>query len=300
MDIFEKYEQVVKYSGFKIFPRMFISIGAAIIMVGAAVYLITKNFLILILGLALGDAVIAIPYMMGRKKIDEVEENLSDALRQMASVLRSGGTFEVAVREIAASDYGQLSKEFTRIMREMEGGKTFVAALQGMARRVDSDLLRKVTIIISDAVRTGGKVADILEEIAEDVRKFRQLRKERKARTTMQFFFIIAVAVALGPFMMGVSVGIATFMLNMGKYFASMGMKGVNLAGAEAAVKFTERTLTMFLIIQSVAAAVMAAIIREGRATKGFVYAPIFMVIGYLIFIGGKAAVLALTAGALG
>ena len=56
-----------------------------------------------------------------------------------------------------------------------------------------------------------------------------------------------------------------------------------------------EEILTFFVIIESVLSGFMAAQMREGRLTMGFVYAPIFLLLAYLSFVGGMKIVLSLT-----
>ncbi len=294
----EEYVKVVRYGGLRVDPRLVLVLATLLFLGGIVGYFLTGDFLYFVLGLVLADMVAAVPYLMGRKRIDEVEQNLADALRQISAVLRSGATFEVAVREIAVSDYGQLSREFSRMLKEMEGGKSFIAAFESMALRVNSPFLEKVATILSDAIRTGGRVADVLDELSEDVRKMYQIRKERVARTTMQFMFLAVSAAVLGPFLLGVSVGIAKFMVSTGAELVKSGTLSLeefqekvnNIAAAE-------EILTLFVIIESLLSGFMAAQMREGRITMGFVYAPVFLLLAYLSFVGGINTVLSLTGG---
>ncbi len=288
----KEYSKVVKYSGIRVDPRILLTLGVIIVLGGVAVTFLLRDFLYLVIALVIADVVVMYPYYIGKKRISEIEENLSEALRQIASVLRSGGTFEVAVREIAVSDYGELSREFARMLREMEGGKSFVAALQTMAARVESDFLRKAAVIIADSVRTGGRVADVLDEIAEDVRKFYQIKKERRTRTTMQFLFLAVSAAVLGPFLLGVSIGIVNFMIGIGERLVEAGtLTPQELAAREAAVSSLELIITVFVIVESILAGFMGALIREGRLAYGAVLAPVFLLLAYLSFLGGKFVV---------
>ena len=288
----EEYEKVVKYSGIKVEPKILLIIGASLALAGIALSLALRDMLYLVVLLVAADLISMYPYFVGRKKINEVEENLSEALRQMASVLRSGGTFEVAVREIAASDYGELSKEFTRMLREMEGGKSFVMALESMAYRVNSPLLERVAVIIADSVRTGGRVADVLDDIAEDVRKFYQLRKERRAKTTMQFMFLAVSAAVLGPFLMGVAIGIAKYMTVIGEQLVAQGtLSPTEFQQKVQAISFLELVMSVFVVIESILAAFVGAAMREGRVEQGIIYAPIFLLLAYLTFTAGKGVV---------
>ena len=298
MNILKEYGRYLRYAGVKIPPIILLSSTISITIIGLLFSLATNNFSYFVLLLLFADLMAAFPYYQGRKKIQEIEDNLSDAIRQMAAVLRSGGTFEVALREIAASDYGQLSKEFAQMLKEVEGGKAFTAALGSMARRVGSKYLEKITTIITDAVKTGGKVADVLDEIAEDIRKFNQVRRERKAKTTMQFMFIVISAVVLGPFLMGIAIGIVKFMMGIGKDLLASGVISAQLlAEKEANVNILSDVLTLFVVIEAGLAAFMGAIMREGRASYGLVLAPVFIAVAYFLFLAGIRTVFIITGG---
>ena len=301
MGFLKEYKKVVRYSGLKLEPNILLTIGGVIVLLSLLTTIVLADPIYLVVGLVLSDIVAMGPYFLGKKKIDEIEANLSEALRQMAAVLRSGGTFEVAVREIALSDYGQLSKEFARILREMEGGKSFVAALQGLSLRITSPILDKVTIIISDAIRTGGRVADILDEIAEDIRAHYHTRRERRAKTTMQFFFLLAAAAILGPFLMGVTLGIIDFMTNLGSTIAATGavktLTPESVLQKKAVMQVVDLILTIFVILEAALSAFLSAAMREGKTVYGIIYAPFYILLAYLFLMAGRFVVHILTMG---
>ncbi|NPA86634.1 MAG: type II secretion system F family protein [Candidatus Diapherotrites archaeon] len=296
MGFLEEYERTVAFSGLKVKGRVLLAVAGLIALLGILLAVVLRDFLPLIVALVLADLVAMYPYYRGRRTIEEMEENLSEALRQMAAVLRSGGTFEVAVREIAISDYGALSKEFARMLKEMESGKSFIAALESMSLRVGSPFLERVTVILRDAIRTGGKVADVLDSIAEDIRKLYQIKKERRARTTMQFLFLAVSAAVLGPFLMGVAVGIINYMMVIGQQLVASGnLSPEEFLQKQAAARNLELVLTLFVIIESVLAGFMGAAIREGKLSYGAVLAPIFLLLAYVFFLAGKEIVFLLT-----
>ncbi len=292
MSFIEEYKKVVSYSGIKVKPEILLTSAVVIAVISVVLAVILGSPLIAVLGIVLADIVAFLPYYIGRKKIDEVEEMLSEALRHMASVIRSGGAFEVAVREIAISDYGQLSKEFMRMLKEMEGGKSFVSTLMNTANRIGSKFLYRVSIIISDALRSGGRVADILDELGEDIRQLYQIKKERKAKTTMQYLFIAASAAVLGPFIVGISLGIISFMMDIGESLKGTGIVTEELLQQKAQyVSLMEQILLGFVIVESLLSAFLAAAMREGRISYGVTIAPVFLLLAYLSFVGGKEIV---------
>ncbi|WP_456467295.1 type II secretion system F family protein, partial [Methanopyrus sp.] len=126
--------------------------------------------------------------------------------------------FEV-VKNVAESDYGALSEEFSIVVREMDMGSTFEEAMLNLAERVDSELLRRAVRLIVRISISGGTLADVLEAVENDIREVRRIELERKSVTTMPCLTLvmggivcaIPVAVALGA-VIGLGSGGATTM----------------------------------------------------------------------------------------
>ncbi len=169
--------------------------------------------------LALPAAMLAYPRIVQRARIKDMEENLPDALRQMVEELRAGSSVFEVVKNVAESDYGALSEEFSIVVREMDMGSTFEEAMLNLAERVDSELLRRAIRLTVRISISGGTLADVLEAVENDIREVRRIELERKSVTTMPcltlamggVFCAIPVAVALGA-VIGLGSGGATTM----------------------------------------------------------------------------------------
>ncbi len=289
------YENVVKLAFPKLNARFILTLGSVVSLIGIALIL-TGYYLFGIVILIVGMFIVFTPYKKGKQIVESIEENLGDALREMAAVLRSGGTFEVAIKEVIASEYGELSKQFSLMLKEIEAGKSFIAALNSLSMRIDSDFLRKAVLIITDSLRTGGRVADILDEIAEDIRKTYQIRKERKARVSMQFMFIFVSAAVLGPLIVGMSMGIQLFMMKIGEDMVKSGMQSEEFFKQKVATsEVINNILTLYVLIQAVLAGAVGALIRTGKMVDAMSLVPIMLFLSYMFFTLGKLSVLLLT-----
>ena len=67
------------------------------------------------------------------------------------------------------ADYGELSEEFSRTINEIEEGTDTKLALRHMALRTQSKALRNSLIHVIRALRTGGNLSVIMNDIADDV-----------------------------------------------------------------------------------------------------------------------------------
>ncbi len=109
------------------------------------------------------------PEMKAVARGREMEKELPFALRHLAVVIRSGMSLYNAMESIAAADYGVLSKEFKRTVKEISEGKTTEEALESMAVRSKSRSVRLAVSQIIRALRVGGGLSDAVKRIAEDV-----------------------------------------------------------------------------------------------------------------------------------
>ncbi|MFA4946196.1 MAG: type II secretion system F family protein [Candidatus Micrarchaeia archaeon] len=232
---------------------------------------------------AVSSLIIALPISSRNARIAEIEKNLPDALKHMSLVLKAGGTVEGALQEAAGGDYGPLSAEFARALRQLKEGKSFEEVLVGAARDSGSLLFVRTATIIVDAKRAGAGMAGVIAEIAEDARDVLRIKRERYSRTTMHVLFLGVSAILLSPFIFGFTITIVNY-ISVGITSAMPGSKsGVALCDLNL-------LLTVFIAVESVISAFAIGIIREGKIAKYILYAPFMILFALIVFELGKYA----------
>ncbi len=299
MEWMRRYETLVRLSGLRIHPRALFILAFVVLVVFIAAAALTGELFLLLLGLLVADLVVFGPYFRGEAKVREIEENLPDALKQMANTLRSGGTYEVAIREVVYSDYGELSRQFSLVLRDLESGIDFRRAFERLAGRVPSEALRRMIRIMLDAVHVGGGLADVLEDLAEDTREINKIYVQRRTRTAMQTLFIVLLSTFLGPFIFGTASGLMDFMVKMGERLAAssslgFGVSPEQVAESVQAIQTIQGLILAYTLFQAAAAAFVVSIIREGTPGGGIRNAPIFLVLAYAVLLLGRLAVASL------
>jgi len=298
MSFIESYRKHLQIVGIRIDPMVLFLTGLLVVAVSAVLSMIFHDLLPALLGLVIADFIVFYPYYKGIQTVATIEENLSDALKQISSTLRAGGTFEMALGEVVNADYGPLSKQFRYVLNDLQGGSVIDVALGRMAERVPSDLVKRTVTIIVDAFHAGGGLAKVLEDVAEDARQTYRLMEERKAKTTMQSMFIVVASVVLSPFIVGAAFGIMGFFERMGKTFS-----GTNILTPE---KFAEMVTAMgaiqmflifYVLFQAALSSLMISAMREGKIIAGIRFAPIFMLIAYILLKGTTAMVAGMLGG---
>ena len=299
--IIEKYAKWIEFSKIKYPPALWIIISiASSILIGVCTYILTLALIkeVTLLPAAFGLATIVLmigyPYMKKESIVSGIEKNFSDALKQMADTLKAGDTYESALREIVEADYGRLSEEMELALRRLEDGENIETSLKGFAEGIDSRLIQRTITIILDSIKTGASLAEILEEISEDVKDFQKLKEERKANTTMQFLFMIAAGGAIAPIIFGeISAVISAF--------TKITSQAITQEQLTAAIE-TNNTITLliqtYLIISVLGSGMMMALIREGKPNKSLIYIPLLLVLAFIMYYASNIVIKAMIAGA--
>jgi flagellar protein FlaJ len=210
----------------------------------------------------------AVPYQKAKKRAAELERELPDALRHMASVLRAGVGVEEALTEISKSKYGALSEEFGRVVAEVKKGRSLVNALLAFGKRSFSPLCERTSKLITEGVERGAGLADVLEAVATDAIEVRAIQRERVAVTTQQVLFLMVVSVMAAPFVIGLALSIT-------------GMGGGGTKGGITAQ--LALPVTIYTAIQAFISGLAVGIIRYGSASKGVRYSALFVPMAVLI-----------------
>jgi flagellar protein FlaJ len=165
------------------FTLMDIAIGTRIIaIVGVSVM---AFFITLIIALL-------IPKRRAIARGEAVSIELPFALRHMSTELKAGIGLYRTIQAVASADYGALSEEFARVIREVEEGTDTKDALKHLALRTQSKALRNALIHIVRALKTGGNLSSSMSDIAEDV-SFNLRMAVREFGERMNFFGVVYI-----------------------------------------------------------------------------------------------------------
>lgn len=281
------YVEYVGQSDFKIDPLLWIIMCVVVsLVVGLLAFLLLPIYwqVSLLLFLFVLDISLSYPYLKGVQRVDEIEENLPDALRQMSDTLKAGGTYEYALREVANSEYGPLKKEMNNVLRKLEEGENFENALKTLSKNVKSRLIQRTVTIIVDSVAAGAGLADILEQIAEDVRATHRINRERKATTLMQVIFLVAAGSFAAPMIFGFVTTIINFLLEQSAVIAT----AEQAAAAQGASDIILFSVQAYMFIEVLAVAAMIALMREGKISKTLLYFPILLFLAYVVYFAAQ------------
>ncbi|MBU0761531.1 MAG: type II secretion system F family protein [Candidatus Altiarchaeota archaeon] len=165
---------------------------------------------------------ISYPNILAGKKAELLERDLIYALKDMHLEVLSGITIYSALNGVAKGGYGEVSKEFEKIVDKSNVGVPIDEALETLALRTRSEHLRHSIWQIVNSMRSGSSIEDILRELTlelttERKTKIRQYSQDLNVLILMYMLFAVVVPtiattliIVLGPFM-GVNIGVKVF-----------------------------------------------------------------------------------------
>ncbi|MFA6268799.1 MAG: type II secretion system F family protein [archaeon] len=287
LKIIEKYISWVEFDQMKYSALTWVLITIAIsAIIGGASFvlssLILNEFTLLPAAIILATLVLMLgyPYLLKESIINSVERNFGDALKQMADTLKAGDTYESALREVVESDYGRLSDEMQLAIRRIEDGENLETSLTSFADRIDSRLVKRTIVIILDSIKTGASLADILDEIADDVKDFQRLKEERKSGTTMQFYFMVAAGGFIAPAIFGEINSVIGSFANI----SSQTLNPAQLLETKSMSNFTLMLIQLYIIIEVVGTGTMMSLVREGKVNKSIIYIPVLLLVAFVAY----------------
>ena len=119
-----------------------------------------------------------------RRRFIIFDEQLPDALMQIAGALRSGSSLINAMAMIHENSRGPVSQEFGLLVREYRVGNTLEQALQNLETRMKSENLSLAVTTARIAQDTGGNLAESFERLAESLRQKIMIEKKIKSLTS--------------------------------------------------------------------------------------------------------------------
>ena len=227
----------------------------------------------------------------GRTK--EIEAVLADYLRYVAENLRGGMSFEKSLWASVKPEFGVLAQEIELVTKKVMTGSTLDQALEEFTGKYDSPMVERTFDIIIEALKGGGTIADIIDDIVENLNQLKELKDELVTTNLSYTIFITAIVLFITPFMFALAT---QFILILGRVGEQVGgaMEDTPDAGGGLAISFSGAALEMeafrnfalgVLFVNSLGAAVLTAIMNKGDWRQGGAKYLIFPAVSMLLYL---------------
>lgn len=248
-----------------------------------------------ILGAALGFItglimrVLFLYYRIERRR-KRVEEVLPDFLLLVAGNIRSGMTSFSAFKSSTRPEFGALSDEIRTTTTRALGTESFGNVLSNISARIKSKSLSETVRFFLQAIRSGGRIAQILESSSADLRRTQDLKKELESSVKTYVIFVAFVMVIATPLLMAVSVEFVTLITriqsqNVNLTSAAAG-SAVGFLGGKLSItpSFLESIAYILLFGNSLLAGIFMGVIGENKPFLGLRFTPVMFIVSLVAF----------------
>lgn len=216
---------------------------------------------------------------MDYRRVKRIEEHFPDFLRDISESKRSGMTLPKAIEAATKAQYGPLTSEVKLLAAQISWGLPFERSLLKFSDRIKSKLIKQAVVIITEAQRSGGDIADILDTVATDIRTLKDIESERKSKLKVYlisiyfiFFLFLGILVVLAK----------TFIPATPQLSALSEIMGTNPS------KLSEEDYKTFFfhisLMQAFFAGLVGGQMGEGSVISGFKHSLVMIIITLLIF----------------
>ncbi len=182
--------------------QLFLANIVALVFLPLFAFMLTGDFFIALLVAIL---VIFLPFMlyrsMKRKRLRMFEKQLPDALIMVSGSLAAGASLNMALQAVVNEQPAPLSQEFMLFTREQRIGVDFDTSLRNMERRLPLQDFLMFTSAMRISREVGGDLGDVLDTLAETLRKKAAMEGKIEALTAqgrMQGIVMSGLPILLG------------------------------------------------------------------------------------------------------
>jgi tight adherence protein B len=156
--------------------RLFYYNVAALVLIPVILWVLTDS-LVAPVGAAIAITIaprFVVSYMR-KKRLKDFERQLPDALLMVSGSMRAGASLTVAMESMIKEQKPPLSQEFELMLREQRLGVDFDTAMKHMEQRMPIQDFILVVAALRISREIGGNLAEILETLAETLRRKQQM-----------------------------------------------------------------------------------------------------------------------------
>jgi len=158
---------------------------AIIIFVVSLIIFLTSPTLDYMIVIALAIAVTppSIASIIHNRWKNRIEKMTPEFMRDLATFSKTGMPLQTSLDHASRRQYGPLTTELKMLVSQMSWGMNFNEAMTEFSKRIDLPVIKKATVLILEAGRHGGNLADIFESTAKYVENVNAWTARRRMQT---------------------------------------------------------------------------------------------------------------------
>ncbi|MBI2110563.1 type II secretion system F family protein, partial [Candidatus Woesearchaeota archaeon] len=208
-------------------------------------------------------------YFKAEERTNKIEKALPDAFQLIAANIRSGMTPFQALKYAARDEFGPLKEEIEYITTRALGTADFSGILLQISKRVKSELLDRSFKLFASAMHAGGRLADLLDDMARDITETRSLKNELTTSTKTYIMFILFTVLVGMPLLLSLAINFLEIMSSLQTQTGAEGDFGgvASIAGGQIAITpdYMFKIAIIMIVLTSIFASILMGVIKEGN-----------------------------------
>ncbi|MFX1285236.1 MAG: type II secretion system F family protein [Promethearchaeota archaeon] len=221
-------------------------------------------------------------YHSDRKWRNNIDDHIPSLLREISDAQKTGLPLPRAILEASKHQYGELTPELKKMAAKISWGIPFSRTLRSLTEVADTTLMKRTSLLILEAERSGGAIEDVFESAHTHVSEILGLKRERLA-AMKPYTWIIYVSFIIFAFVM---------IILLTTFFQGLAYQIVDSVRAEqeptAALPFCVAGLQIIffhmMVIEAAFAGLIAGKMGEGDAKIGLRHSCFLLILCYILF----------------
>jgi len=211
----------------------------------------------------------------------QVDNNVPRLLRDISEGVRSGVTLPKALEEASQRNYGPISKELEHAFSLFYLGENWQNSLNSLAKRLKRPSVHRLSIILTEAHQTGGKIIEVLDTSVNilqslDEHKEEQNNNMRPYITTMYMAIIIFLIIS--------RVVLNQFLAPICQMSNNASMTEVGFMTNALSIDYYTSILFWASNIESIFGGLIAGKMGEKSLSAGLFHSVILMILTLIVF----------------
>ena len=267
--------------------KYFVGVGIALLVMAMSFFFRDTRFFFLIVG---GGAIIGIlPFILQVMKeardSAEKEQMFLEFARNLVESVKTGTPISKSIVNVKSKPFGVLSPHINKLANQISMGIPLSIALRVFSKDVNNGTISRSITLIGQAEKSGGKIGEILESVAEAVNTSDKLKKERLAvisTLVVQGYIIFLVFMVIVLVMQFKIIPLLSGIQNVGAIGSEIGISTNGNQFGDISKEISNAFLYLILI-QGLFSGLTIGKLAEGSFKSGAKHSFALMLISFVI-----------------
>jgi flagellar protein FlaJ len=192
-----------------------------------------------------------------------------------------------AIRSAAEGDHGKLTPELRRMSAQLSWGIPVNEALENLAKRINTDSVKRIVVTINKALEIGGNTPAVFEAAAKEIDQTKLVEQQRKAEMSMysivifiSFFVFLAVILIIDKTIFAEFFKMQSQLAATQSSVANTAMGGI----ANIDQGMLKNMFFLFVLVQSVGGGLLGGFMMDGRLSSGVRFGFLLIIVSFIVF----------------